>query len=95
LLRVLRAGGRAERVREPGEAADAVLERLDDGLVLVAEWAGRRDPAGAVDVQLLLAREPEICCCSCARFTPGVSRAWPSWRPICCDVEPTSAILVM
>ena len=52
-------GGRGrERVREPRKAAHAVLERLDDRLVLVAQRPGRRDRLGAVDVELLLAREP-------------------------------------
>src|SRR2546430_6184191 len=41
--RVLRRSRRAERVGEPGQAADAELERLNHGLLLVPERAGRRE----------------------------------------------------
>src|SRR5262249_4156012 len=55
--RVLRVGGRRQRAREAVQAADAVLERLDQRVVLVTERARRRDLPRPLDVELLLARQ--------------------------------------
>ena len=55
--RVLRVGGRRERAREAVQAADAVLQRLDQRLVLVPQRPRRRDRLRALDVELLLVRE--------------------------------------
>src|SRR5262249_42459877 len=45
---------RPDRVGEAREAIDAVLKRLDHGLLLVPERTGRRDAARLIDVLLLL-----------------------------------------
>ena len=58
LVRVLRLRGRLERVGEPAQAADAELEGLDEMPVRLAQVPRRVERLRAVDVLLLLLREP-------------------------------------